>query len=478
MARTVCITAAGAGWMCRDHTTNPPPDPSKPHDVRPLLLPFVLLLVPAPAAAGQPPAPAPMRAQRLTQPPVIDGTLDDEAWAGAPLPTGTVAVLQPAPRRPGPAADHGLGRLRRRRALFRVPLRRPGARPHQDVDHAPRQHLERRLGGTQPRCAGHRAGLVSPAGQSERHPARHDQHASPATKTRRPTGCGRAPARVTAERLHGRDPAAAADDPLQRRQRRADGHPVLAADQPAGRVGGLAGARAGQMGVREARAALVRRAAAASHARGDPVGAPTSRNQERRDPVVLARRRRPGRSGPQRQMGPDADGHARRDDQSRLQPGRERRLPGRDQPAISRLLLREAPVLHGGCRPVQPGRQRAGGRVDALRRAHPADRRPDLRRQADRFGRPPDVRQPDRRRSGARTHQRSRRPTGGAREALPGLAGTGQPGARQLRGGAEHGDAPRGTDQRHRRRRCQPRPARRQPDHRLRPRLEHHRRTR
>jgi hypothetical protein len=36
-----------------------------------------------------------MRAQRLTQPPVIDGTLDDEAWAGAPLPTGTWLSYNP-----------------------------------------------------------------------------------------------------------------------------------------------------------------------------------------------------------------------------------------------------------------------------------------------------------------------------------------------------------------------------------------------
>jgi hypothetical protein len=34
------------------------------------------------------PATAPLRATRLTTPPVIDGALDDEAWTGAPLPTG------------------------------------------------------------------------------------------------------------------------------------------------------------------------------------------------------------------------------------------------------------------------------------------------------------------------------------------------------------------------------------------------------
>ena len=56
--------------------------------------------VPAVAAAGlmltpmlavaQPSGPpaAPLRAHRIATPPVIDGNLDDEAWAGGPLPTG------------------------------------------------------------------------------------------------------------------------------------------------------------------------------------------------------------------------------------------------------------------------------------------------------------------------------------------------------------------------------------------------------
>jgi hypothetical protein len=42
-----------------------------------------------PAAANdQAPAAAPLQARHLTRPPVIDGNLDDEAWTGAPLPTG------------------------------------------------------------------------------------------------------------------------------------------------------------------------------------------------------------------------------------------------------------------------------------------------------------------------------------------------------------------------------------------------------
>jgi hypothetical protein len=38
-------------------------------------------------SSAQTPATAPLRATRLSSPPVIDGALDDDAWAGAPLPT-------------------------------------------------------------------------------------------------------------------------------------------------------------------------------------------------------------------------------------------------------------------------------------------------------------------------------------------------------------------------------------------------------
>ena len=111
---------------------------------------------------------------------------------GSAAADGQVAVVQPAARRYRPAADRRLGRLRQRRALFRLPLRRSRAWPHQDLDHPPRQHLERRLGRPQPRRARHRPGVLPPDGQPERHPARHDQHARPATRTPRRTGCGRA----------------------------------------------------------------------------------------------------------------------------------------------------------------------------------------------------------------------------------------------------------------------------------------------
>jgi Domain of unknown function (DUF5916) len=46
-------------------------------------------------AAEDPAAAAPMRATRLSKPPVVDGILDDEAWTGAPLPAGTWLSYNP-----------------------------------------------------------------------------------------------------------------------------------------------------------------------------------------------------------------------------------------------------------------------------------------------------------------------------------------------------------------------------------------------
>jgi hypothetical protein len=70
---------------------------------------------------------------------------------------------------------------------------------------------------------------------------------------------------------------------------------------------------------------------------------------------------------------------ARRDCESRLQPGRKRRRPGHDQRALRAVLPGEATVLPGGHRPVQHP-QPAG--------LHAPDRGPDHGREADRQARP------------------------------------------------------------------------------------------
>ena len=92
---------------------------------------------------------------------------------------------------------------------------------------------------------------------------------------------------------------------------------------------------------------MLARPEAAADARGDP---------ERHLLAAAGRAPRPTAFAPA-DSEPDAGlsvevrdhvlGHGRGHGQPRLQPGRERRLPGRGQPALPGLLLREAAVLHG-----------------------------------------------------------------------------------------------------------------------------------
>ena len=180
-----------------------------------------------------------------------------------------------------------------------------------------------------------------------------------------------------------------------------------------------------RLGVLEPRAAADARADSVGRVHAQPGAGRAGRVGEAPTPTAISASARNG--------GSSSDDHARRHRQSRLQPGRERRLPGGSQSAVPDLLLREAPVLHGRRRAVQPRRQRAGRRVDALRRAHPADRRPDLRRQADRLVRPRHVRQPHRRRPVAGPDHRSARSPEWRREAVPGGARAGPAQYRQFR---------------------------------------------
>ena len=105
-----------------------------------------------------------------------------------------------------------------------------------------------------------------------------------------------------------------------------------------------------------------------------------SRRQTRATPDVVRPRRLRPRRGAVREVRHHLLGHRRGHDQPRLQPGGERRLPGRGQPALPALLLREAALLHGGA-----GHVRAGGRGrrrgHAHGGAHAQDRRPVLGRQ-------------------------------------------------------------------------------------------------
>ena len=143
--------------------------------------------------AEPPPAKPSLQSHRLSQPPIIDGVLDDDAWREGPVETGEWLSYNPLYGRPVPQKTkvwigHDTDYL-----YFAFQCDDPDPSGDQDVDHPPRQHLVRRLGRHQPRRARHRAALVSPDGQSERRAARHAEHRVAAARTSRPTTCGTAP---------------------------------------------------------------------------------------------------------------------------------------------------------------------------------------------------------------------------------------------------------------------------------------------
>ena len=313
---------------------------------------------------------------------------------------GRVAVLQPALRRPLPQKTkvwigHDADYL-----YFAFQCDDPEPSGDQDLDHPPRQHLGRRLGRHQPRRARHRTALLSPDGQSERRAARHAEQRRRATKISRPTTCGTAPAggtrRATPSRCACRcRPSASRAGPTCRWGSCSGGAsaaPACRSSWPPLEPGKW---------VFEKHASLrVRRSAAAAHPRGHPV------DDVSRGPSSATRRHAgaaptTGRRRRQRQVRHHVDGHARRDGQSRLQPGRERRVPGRSQPALPDLLLGEASVLHG--RRGHLHARRPGQRQQpAGRRPHAPHRRSGVRRQGDRQPRARDVRHADGARPGAR----------------------------------------------------------------------------
>ena len=352
--------------------------------------------------------PCPAVASRVTTAPTIDGVLDDAAWTAAPVQSGDDwrsynPLYGDQIRSTPPSGSHTT-----RRALLRVPLRRPRPVRHQDLDHAARQHLVRRLGRPQPRCAGHRADLVPPDGESERHSARHDQHHLGQRRHLAGLGLGKRRTRHR-PRLRRRDQAAAADDSLQGR------HEV--------RMGILFWRRVSRIGVSvawpaleagkwvfETHAPLVFKDLAAVPTRELIPSATYShgtRTGRRRPAGILRRDRRPRLERASGASTSTVTLDATRE--PRFQPGGKRRVPGGGQPALPGLLLREAAVLHGRRRPLQPRRQRAGRREHALRRPHAEHRRSDLRREADRDGRSRDLRLAHSDRSGARTDRRRRR---------------------------------------------------------------------
>ena len=82
-----------------------------------------------------------------------------------------LALLQPAARRPGPAAHDRLVSYDTDTSTS-PSMRRSGSERHQDIDHAARQHLAGRLDRSEPRRARHGTAVVPHDGEPERRAAR------------------------------------------------------------------------------------------------------------------------------------------------------------------------------------------------------------------------------------------------------------------------------------------------------------------
>ena len=244
------------------------------------------------ATTGKPAEPAAvkpsLRSHRVSQPPTIDGVLDDDAWREGPLETGEwrrttrSTVVRPPD-------DQGLDRLRQRQSLFRLPVRRSRPIRHQDLDDAPRQHLVRRLGRHQPRCARHWAAVLSPDGEPERRAARHAEH--------RAGGEDPSPDYIwdSAGRSNDKGYAVEMRLPLQRSVSTAGAnvHMGILFWRRVSRLGvsvAWPAARTRQVGVRAARLARVRRPAAPSDSRDHSVGEYHATEQRDAPSQLVARR--------------------------------------------------------------------------------------------------------------------------------------------------------------------------------------------
>ena len=322
-----------------------------------------------------------LRPTRISVPPKLDGILDDEAWSGEPLPprTGCRTTRCAASRQ---QQTQRLDGLRRRGDLLRVPV--PRRRAGED-------HARRSAGAT---ACGTTTGSASASTRaaparspttcsSTRAASRWTRCRAATAKTPPPTGCGRAPGAST-PKAGRRDPRAAREHPVPRRRRTcawaccSSGATAASACHGRGRRW-----RPGKW-VFETHAPLVVRRAAASRCLLEVIPSATwSRTTSRALRRAWRTARGARRLRRQREVRHHVDGHARRDDQSRLQPGGERRLRGRGQQAVPGVLQREAAVLHGGAGPVQPGGHRRR-RHDADGGAHPPHHRSECRREADR----------------------------------------------------------------------------------------------
>ena len=142
-------------------------------------------------------APGVSRRACTAEPPVIDGTLDDAAWQQPPLPTGEFLSYNPLHGSAIPQKTTVWLAYDSDYLYFAFKCDDPDPSGDQDLGHAARQHLAGRLGRAEPRCARHRPALLSPDGQPQRRAARHAEQRRRQRRSRRPTGSGTAPSRLT-----------------------------------------------------------------------------------------------------------------------------------------------------------------------------------------------------------------------------------------------------------------------------------------
>ncbi len=300
---------------------------------------------------GQTPTPVNLTAHRVSIPPKLDGVLDDEAWAKDPLPLNTWMSYNPM--RGEAAAEQTSVWIAYDDSAIYFAFRCLDTQPDRI-----RTNISRRDNAFSDDWVGlsldsSRAGqlayhlFVNPSG------IQMDALQSGSNgEDFAPDWVWQSAGHVGAEGWSVEIRVPLENIRFRSGPRRGNGRALLASSQPHRRVDLVAGDAAGEMGIRRECRSGIRRTSVTAPARGDSqldiLEQPGAKGR-----VSLGRFARARGLRRQREIWRHVGGHARRDDQPRFQPGRERRVRSRGQPALSDVLQREAPVLHGRSRAVQ-----------------------------------------------------------------------------------------------------------------------------
>ena len=332
---------------------------------------------------------AELRARWLATPPTLDGVLDDEAWAGDPIPLTGWMSYNPLRGEPARKKRRSGSRTTPKPSISRsaVSTRSPGEYGR------PSAAATTRSATTGSGSASIRAAPASLPITSSSIPAASRWtrcKAARTARTWRPIGSGTAPAtigsdgwsaeiRVPLENIRFRSGANIRMGVLFWRRLSRTG---VSTSWP--EIG------PGEVGVRFARPVAF----------DDAAVAPPARVHSKRDVLEQSGAERSlrvgwhavaGRFRREREIRRHLADHARRDGQSRFQPGRKRRVRSGGEPAVPGVLQREAAVLHGRHGSVQHRRHRRRF-DDANRRSHADDHRSERRLEADGRRGPPHLR--------------------------------------------------------------------------------------